>query len=134
MQNLDCIFCDLYATQKEDILIETNLTFSFHDIKKGSAKEHLLVCSKECIKNVNYLTPSHLLLLKEMKEVAEKLVEKLAPGSTYRLGFHRPPFYSVKHLHLHVLVEPIDQWFMRTVTYGLNLRSLDSVVSSLEKL
>ncbi|XP_074562671.1 bifunctional adenosine 5'-phosphosulfate phosphorylase/adenylylsulfatase HINT4-like [Curcuma longa] len=46
-----------------------------------------------------------------MLNVGKILLERDAPQSNYRFGFHQPPFYSVDHLHLHCLALPfIPSW------------------------
>ena len=45
-----------------------------------------------------------------MKEVAHGIMQKYKPGNRLRLGFHKPPLYSIGHLHLHIVAEPIDGW------------------------
>ena len=49
----------------------------FHDIKKASAKEHVLVCSKEHIDDIFQLKKRHITLVERMKEVGESELEKL---------------------------------------------------------
>ena len=80
-----CIFCDiLKGNNAQKPLYEDDLCFAFDDISKASAREHILVCPKEHIKNVNSLNHSHINLVKHMKEVGEKLLHKIDPKSEKR--------------------------------------------------
>ena len=75
---LPCIFCDiLHGKNAQKPLYEDDLVFAFDDISKDSAREHILVCPKEHIKNVNSLNSSHIELLVHMKKVAEELLNKI---------------------------------------------------------
>ncbi|XP_034932714.1 bifunctional adenosine 5'-phosphosulfate phosphorylase/adenylylsulfatase HINT4 isoform X2 [Populus alba] len=53
-----------------------------------------------------------LLSVNHMLNVGKTLLHQDAPQSKdYRFGFHRPPFNSVDHLHLHCLALPfIPRW------------------------
>ena len=41
----------------------------------------------------------------------DMLADALSKSLRFRLGFHIPPFYSVKHLHLHILAAPFKSAF-----------------------
>jgi len=73
-----CIFCDiLNGKNDQKPIYEDELCFAFDDISKDSAREHILVCPREHIKNVNSLNSSHTELLIHMKKVAEDLLNKI---------------------------------------------------------
>ena len=62
---------------------------------------------------VNDLGPEHRPLLVHMKKVGEDVLQRLHNESTQSgrklragYGFHRPPFNSINHLHLHVFARP----------------------------
>ena len=76
----NCKFCRIYEKDKHLVIHETENTFSFHDIKKGSAKEHLLVCPKQHIKHMLVLTKEDIPLLLEMKQAAIEVGELVAKG------------------------------------------------------
>ncbi|KAL7337214.1 hypothetical protein BJY59DRAFT_501336 [Rhodotorula toruloides] len=43
-----------------------------------------------------------------MRKTGQEVLERVGvPLSEQRLGFHIPPFYSVNHLHLHLLSLPL---------------------------
>lgn len=131
---LDCAFCDIKTNWKERIIEESPRTFSFYDRNSGRCKVHILICPKKHIKNYNFLNSSDLEMLLEMRQEAHRMGSKYGDGSPYRMGFHIPPFYSIKHLHLHLCIEPIHTCWSKAVTFGLNLKPLDQVIEKLEKL
>ena len=71
-----CLFCSIQR-QKDEILYEDDFVFIIHDIEKASAKEHILVCSKEHIKNILSLTKEHIPLVLLMKQKALTLLNDL---------------------------------------------------------
>ena len=135
----NCIFCDIKNNNKEKILHNDDEVFAFHDISKGSAVEHVLVCPKQHIRNVNYLTKNDILLIEHMYEVGKKILGDLHQESDTRFdfliftitkykkrfGFHVPPFYSVDHLHLHCFTLPITNKLKNYYKYGKFLRTID---------
>ncbi|GJP43777.1 hypothetical protein CLOM_g3193 [Closterium sp. NIES-68] len=47
-----------------------------------------------------------------MLAVGQKLLREHAPDAKeYHFGFHRPPFNSVDHLHLHCFALPFNSWW-----------------------
>jgi hypothetical protein len=66
-----------------------------------------------------------------MKEVAHGIMQKYKPGNRVRLGFHKPPLYSIGHLHLHIVAEPIVGWYEEKFLHGSNMESLDNVIGNL---
>lgn len=51
-----------------------------------------------------------------------------------RLGFHLPPFHSVKHLHLHGLAPVSSLGFFGRLSFRLNsywFKTVDEVIESL---
>lgn len=129
-----CVFCEILEDQTERVIEQSNRTFSFYDRNTGRCKVHILICPKKHIKNMNHLRREDLPLLAEMREEAHRIAQKYGGGSPYRMGFHIPPFYSITHLHLHLCVEPIYTCWSKAVTFGLNLKPLDSVIESVEKM
>ena len=90
------------------------------DIKPNTTI-HYLVLPKVHIESVDSLTADNLVLcmytsflpppsfkitVKKMITVCETLLQQAAPEAPKRIGFHKPPFISIKHLHLHGMVIP----------------------------
>ncbi|KAF7234780.1 hypothetical protein EG68_11420 [Paragonimus skrjabini miyazakii] len=101
----DCVFC-LIANRKCDggrILLEKESVLLFKDICP-MAPHHYQCIPKIHIKNINQLSRSNIPLLMEMKNCAiEYLKAAEVDIGNFLLGFHKPPFNSVHHLHLHVI-------------------------------
>lgn len=129
-----CQFCAIREANTEKIIESTENTFSFHDRNIDRCKVHIMVCPRKHITNYKFLKKEDLPLLKEMASEAHRLGKKYGKGNKYRLGFHKPPFYSIKHLHLHICVEPITGCYNKIIKYGWNMKHIDTVIHSLEKL
>lgn len=102
---------------------------------------HIVIIPKQHIENVLALKPEHLPLLKEMRDMAQKIVEEFYPAEyqkeDFKLLFHVPPFTSVDHLCLHVLAPASQRKFfdrngMDSVKSGQAI-SLDLKIEQLEK-
>ncbi|TGZ64122.1 hypothetical protein CRM22_006530 [Opisthorchis felineus] len=101
-----CVFCNIAngTDNSNTIRMERELVVLFDD-KYPKSSYHYQCISKKHIRNISHLTKLDLPLLEEMKSCAvEFLLENHKSDiSHFRLGFHRPPFNSVSHLHLHVI-------------------------------
>ena len=88
------------------VLLETQDWFVFEDISPR-APLHALIIPKRRIRSVLEFTASDLSLLKELNELANRLVMEHLPlayhKGDFKLCFHIPPLNTVDHLHLHVL-------------------------------
>jgi len=105
---LTCIFC--HTSLRERTIFEDEEIRVITDISPKSTV-HYLVLSKEHIESVEHLTPEHAALLNKMILVCENLLAQAAPNAPTKIGFHRPPFTSVKHLHLHGMALPfVPKW------------------------
>jgi diadenosine tetraphosphate (Ap4A) HIT family hydrolase len=122
-------------------LDESNTLYAFQDIHPA-APLHGLVIPKKHIKSVYSLTSNDLPMLYEMKEMAHHLLQTYTTVSVddtthFLLVFHIPPFYTVDHLHLHVLapVKEMD-FFYRQIKYpSTEVRwctHIDNVIRRLE--
>ncbi|KAF4320982.1 hypothetical protein BBO99_00005192 [Phytophthora kernoviae] len=100
------------------------------------ASKHLLVLPHEHIPSVDDLTPADYDLLEHMLTTGKELLAKdgYVNESDCRFGFHRPPFASVSHLHMHCLGLPfIPAWNRLRFTESL-LPSYISAESALAAL
>lgn len=84
-----CIFCkirdeEVSQTGANKVIYRDQLVFAFHDIKSGSAAEHILLCPLEHIRHVNALNKSHLDLMKHMKVTGEKILRDRQPNGPFR--------------------------------------------------
>ncbi|KAG5684304.1 hypothetical protein PVAND_013539 [Polypedilum vanderplanki] len=111
---MSCVFCDIIANKTNtEILYEDDELVAFRDIKPA-ASFHFLIIPKRHIDNTKSLTINDKQLLLNMKEKMLKLLEKNNQNdiNEISLGFHVPPFNSVKHLHLHGISKKSEMGFV----------------------
>ncbi|KAJ2546453.1 hypothetical protein GGH95_006844, partial [Coemansia sp. RSA 1836] len=98
-----CVFC----SDKLEKIVYTDENFiAFHD-RKPDAELHLLVIPRTHYGTVKEMTSKELPMVTQMYELGQRLLEERGyTGDMARLGFHRPPFNSIHHLHLHCLGLP----------------------------
>ncbi|CAK9223099.1 unnamed protein product [Sphagnum troendelagicum] len=113
----DCPFCLLSAGSTEgrtpSILFQDEQIVVFKDRSPASYR-HYLAVPVHHIKNIQSLHQSEADydLVAHMHKVGQSLLLRDAPDATgYRFGFHRPPFNSVDHLHLHCMALPYISWW-----------------------
>ncbi|KAI9224836.1 HIT-like domain-containing protein [Blastocladiella britannica] len=106
-----CIFC---AVGPEGFRLEhlSDQYAVFHDINP-SAVFHLQVIPRQHLRDINALDASHIPMLRQFGALAQEIIQRdhfvqvTGPNPQILIGFHVPPFTSVHHLHMHVLVLPI---------------------------
>ncbi|KAI8062676.1 HIT-like domain-containing protein [Gongronella butleri] len=110
----ECPFCHVTQDNGFHIVHQTDDLIAFHD-RSPAGKLHLLIVPRKHIKTVNQLTKADVPLLQSMMALGKQLLQEHGHDTTddeqYRLGFHRPPFNSVQHLHLHVIGLPFKNRF-----------------------
>uniref|UniRef100_A0A4W5PC06 HIT domain-containing protein n=1 Tax=Hucho hucho TaxID=62062 RepID=A0A4W5PC06_9TELE len=76
----------------------------FRDIDPA-APHHYLVVPKKHIESCFSLFKEHIKLVERMAEMGRAVLQEngITNPNDIRMGFHRPPYISVPHLHLHVL-------------------------------
>ncbi|ORZ34931.1 HIT domain-containing protein [Catenaria anguillulae PL171] len=131
-----CVFCNI---NQEEFRLEylDNEIAVFHDISP-SAQFHFQAIPLEHIPNIKSLNSSHIPLLRRLESTARQVLARdsyvalLGPNPQIRFGFHVPPFNSVHHLHLHVLVGPIKT--SRKYKYYVSwFATLEDVIRQLEE-
>ncbi|KAJ1980317.1 hypothetical protein H4R35_001170 [Dimargaris xerosporica] len=111
----ECVFCAIATTDRSRVVAETDECLVFQDINPASAA-HYLVIPKQHIGNVATLRVFHIGLLERMLQLGTQVLRKQGyESSEIRLGFHRPPFNSIEHLHLHCIGLPMARWWGRWV-------------------
>ena len=129
--NPGCKFCDIIHHKKDKIIWEDEICTAFHDKKKITAQEHILMCSKNHIRNSHCISKDNIPLLIYLEEAGQALLSRLRPESTYRFGYHEPPMNSIDHLHLHCIVLPITSKYLDQVIYGFKLASTQKIISKI---
>jgi diadenosine tetraphosphate (Ap4A) HIT family hydrolase len=101
------------------IVYETDDLLVFDDVSPAS-QIHLLVIPKRHISQPSALTPDDAPLLDTMVQTAQDLVDKdkynnaAENHAEVAMGFHRFPFLSVYHLHMHVIFPmPAKSWYSK---------------------
>ncbi|KAH8298263.1 hypothetical protein KR018_012212, partial [Drosophila ironensis] len=116
----DCFFCD-FAHRRSGpppiLEVETDEYVIFKD-KNPVAKHHYLAIPKEHLHSFNVLNKSHLGLVQRMESgMAAFLRSKNVDPEKAIIGFHIPPFISVKHLHLHGIYPPSDMSWGNAISF-----------------
>jgi diadenosine tetraphosphate (Ap4A) HIT family hydrolase len=104
---LGCVFCD------SDRIVSSHAEGQLLSIRplEQCAREHWLLVPREHIETINGLTRLPKSQALEMLHSMEKAVqERFGPSHGALLCFHVPPFSSVSHVHLHVLLPPLTCW------------------------
>nr|XP_043067461.1 histidine triad nucleotide-binding protein 3 [Drosophila bipectinata] len=107
----DCFFCD-FANHRQGpppiLEVETDEFVIFKD-KYPVAKYHYLAIPKEHLDSFSVLNRSHVGLVRRMESgMMDFLRSKKVDPEKAIIGFHIPPFISVKHLHLHAIYPSSD--------------------------
>eukprot|EP00877_Chromochloris_zofingiensis_P011393 jgi/Chrzof1/6507/Cz18g13250.t1 len=128
----DCIFCNIVkdpTTHNTQVLYKDDQVVAFPD-RSPAAARHLLVIPKQHVANVHTLSYEDIALVRHLLAVGNKLLQseldaglassQAQPSSTagqhaatsqrFKFGFHKPPFRSVDHLHLHCFLLP-HKWY-----------------------
>ena len=108
-----CVFCKIADgkikpggnTNPKELIYENDNIVAFDDMNPG-AISHSLVVPKKHLKNCWSLSPN---LLDEMERVAFEILKDRNPNGDKlsAMFFIRPPFNSVYHVHLHVMILPL---------------------------
>ncbi len=101
----DCIFCKIVNNQMNtDKIYEDDLVIVFKDIRP-KAPVHLLIVSKEHIKNLFEVKESQAALMSHMMMLAPKLAKEkgLANGFRMVINTGKGGGQEIDHLHFHLL-------------------------------
>ncbi|CAI5736061.1 unnamed protein product [Hyaloperonospora brassicae] len=109
-----CAFCCNAAPfrRRSQIVYEDARVYAMLD-QNPRATKHVLVIPHEHIASVDDVTPEHLDLLEHMFTTGKDVLARdgFTDATNCRFGFHRYPFTSVSHLHLHCLGLPfVPAW------------------------
>ncbi|RHZ10231.1 hypothetical protein DYB37_010006 [Aphanomyces astaci] len=104
-----CKFCHIVETCSNEVIYEEEHISVFRPLHPAN-ESHILIVPKHHVRNINYLSSSDLSLLVRMKEVAGFVLSQLGYNvfdSHMHLSFHRPPFNSIDHVHMHAMIQDV---------------------------
>ncbi|GAA6010968.1 hypothetical protein JCM10207_004018, partial [Rhodosporidiobolus poonsookiae] len=105
-QREGCIFCAVSAENGFAVVLEDPEFVVFRDRSPGS-RVHLLAVPRRHVDNVKTLEPGDVGMLRRLRAFGVEALQKVGVREEEaRMGFHIPPFFSVNHLHLHLLSLP----------------------------
>lgn len=115
----DCEYCAVANhTVKVRILDESENLLAFKN-KEPDCYKHYLVIPKVHIKNV-HSEEATCELLKEMENFCQHLLDEDGITHGRKVLFHNPPFYAVKHLHLHCMACNENDESLLNLQYYIN--------------
>jgi diadenosine tetraphosphate (Ap4A) HIT family hydrolase len=139
MTSTTCVFCEQYVKRKERVIYEDDLVVAFRDIKP-KAQVHILIIPKQHIRSITEIYPpkesSHTTLLNHMRQVSESLMNlnndneqnnNNNEDDKWLFGFHKRPFISVDHLHLHCMKNVRRYWkwkYVKQLFYFVELSTI----------
>ncbi|CAK9303557.1 unnamed protein product [Gordionus sp. m RMFG-2023] len=72
--------------------------------KNPASKYHYLVMPKIHYPNIKHVSCNELGVVNNLVDVGFKILQQYNPDkSQIRMGFHKYPFNSIEHMHLHVI-------------------------------
>lgn len=75
----NCVFCGI-LNKKEKVIWENEQLFAFHSLQKCGSLEHILICPKIHIKDVNSLTIKDADLVRDLKVAGAEVLRLLRPN------------------------------------------------------
>ncbi|CAI2381109.1 unnamed protein product [Moneuplotes crassus] len=128
-----CVFCRIgsYEEGVKGVIFKDENVVIFED-HRPKGEKHLQVVPLRHIQNIFECKSQDLDLIKEMKETALKLLQEMGfKKKEVVLGFHRPPFNSVQHLHMHAVGNPYsDKMYL---TFGTWMIKTDKAIKYLSE-
>ena len=122
------MFCKIAAGKSDKLEFEDEHCVIVTDLKslderKRTAKAHFQCIPKRHIRDILHLKASDEKLIKHMEYVSMRFMCSRFPDNEdgYRQGFHKPPFNTKFHLHMHCIVLPLThERHERTCNFGLS--------------
>ena len=121
-----CIFCPggVGAEPRSKRLHTDDPCYVVRDIAPA-CQTHLLIVPVRHVRDIDALEGEEdARLVEHMERVGRRLLEEHAAAHEHMVGFHRPPFNSVSHLHLHCFALPFTP-FLKRLKYlpGISFKS-----------
>lgn len=113
---------------------------AFRNVKRYAALAALVIPKRRLRQDPDALTADELPVVERLKAVALDVVAREQPAAfergDYLLRFHRRPFNSVDHLHLHVLAPASSAPLWTSVIFfdgGLHAADVETVLNRLRR-
>ena len=131
---VDCIFCRIHKREEPGrIVFEDEEFVVFHTIKPVTHL-HLLVTTREHIKNIGSLHGAKgAALVTKLVDVGKKALGSEYAGNA-QYSFHVPPSNSIDHLHLHAIASPHSMSWKNYLKYNTNVwwsQSSDEIIKNI---
>ena len=99
--------------------METEEFVIFSTIKPAVSSLHALVCTKKHVQNLTSLSGrSDADLVRRMVEAGRAVLKQQGmDASDAQFCFHKPPYNSIDHLHLHVIATPSKMSVKNMIKY-----------------
>ncbi|GMH45074.1 hypothetical protein BSKO_13031 [Bryopsis sp. KO-2023] len=103
-----CTFCRIVqGDQPSTIVYRDDRVIAFND-RRPAAAGHYQVIPRKHIRSVDQIVCEDQPLVSHMHDVGLKILDDRHPGADALFGFHKPPFNSINHLHLHCIALPFN--------------------------
>mmetsp|Transcript_17076 Transcript_17076/g.24955 ORF Transcript_17076/g.24955 Transcript_17076/m.24955 type:complete len:222 (+) Transcript_17076:99-764(+) len=132
-----CIFCRIRSGDEPGTIVyQDDKFFVFNTRKPATTYGHFLVCPVQHIQSVKSLKPCDANLVQGLVDTGKEVVKQQGlEHHEVRHCFHVPPFNSIDHLHMHVIVNPKSMNWKnkKKFTPGfINYASADSILTKLQ--
>lgn len=102
----DCIFCMIVEEDDNTKILKKDAELiCFRDICPAAPHHYLVVPRQHIVSCLSLHTMEDVKLVNRMAEMGRSVLQAngITDMNDIRLGFHKPPYTSVPHIHLHVL-------------------------------
>ncbi|KAL1762390.1 hypothetical protein FB107DRAFT_198931 [Schizophyllum commune] len=140
-----CPLCSIVAagTSNKDVVWRDGTFTAYRETAYPvSSTGHIVFAFNLHVPSIYMLSSSDLPLLVNLRNIANRLLKDLAPGSSqpFRIGFITPPFKDTKipvtdHLHAHAYVEPADQlgWWRGVAFSSIAWYAIDDLIAEIRE-
>lgn len=134
---VSCTFCRIHSGEEPGRIEYNDSRYVVFRTIAPATKLHLLVTPRKHIRNMNSLSGiAGAKLLYNMKQIGMIAVTNLTGDENLAIAakfcFHMPPYNSIDHLHLHVIVDPRSMNMFNRIKYPSNdlgfCRKVDSLI------
>lgn len=99
----DCLFCRILGGKEPAQIVKDSEQFVAFKTIAPASPYHLLISPRKHIQNIHALCKADVALIHELKAFGLSALTADQQSSGVQMSFHRPPYNSIDHLHLHVI-------------------------------